>query len=80
MAVCGGIALYRRERRDLVIVLAPIVATGVTAALTFGSTRYRSLAEPSIALLAAVGVVLIAERLLRERRRYGYIGTDSQPP
>ncbi len=69
LAAYGGIALYRRARRDLLIVLGPIAATGITAALTFGSTRYRALAEPSIALLAAVGAVVIVEYLRRVRSR-----------
>jgi hypothetical protein len=63
------VVLFRRKRRDLVIVVAPIVATGISAALTFGSTRYRALAEPSLALLAAVGAVVLIQGLLKTRRR-----------
>jgi hypothetical protein len=69
LAVGGGVVLFRRKRRDLVIVVAPIVATGISAALTFGSTRYRALAEPSLALLAAVGAVVLIQGLLKTRRR-----------
>ncbi|MGH9081195.1 MAG: hypothetical protein ACRDYE_14185, partial [Acidimicrobiales bacterium] len=68
-AICGGVLLFRRSRRDLTIVIAPIVATALSAAVTFGSTRYRALAEPSIAVLAAVGAFLIVEYVVRVRRR-----------
>ena len=71
LAVVGGIGLFRRSRRNLVVVLAPIVAATLSAAVTFGSTRYRIVTEPSIALLASIGVVLLVERLnqVRHRRR-----------
>jgi 4-amino-4-deoxy-L-arabinose transferase-like glycosyltransferase len=65
LAIVGGVVLYRRRRFDFVIVLAPIVATALNAALTFGSTRYRALAEPSIALLAAIGIAVLLKLLWR---------------
>ena len=68
LAVCGTVLLYRRSRRQLVILIAPIVATALTAAVTFGSTRYRALSEPSIAPLAAVGAVLLVQLILQRRR------------
>ena len=79
LAFLGAVDLYRRRRRDLVILLAPIVATGLMAALTFGSTRYRSLAEPSIALLAAVGTVVLVEQVQRVRRRRATGAEDPEP-
>ena len=69
LTIGGGIVLYLRSRRDLVVVAAPIVAAALTAALTFGSTRYRAVAEPSDALLAAIGAVFVIERLTRVRWR-----------
>ncbi|MGH9080413.1 MAG: ArnT family glycosyltransferase [Acidimicrobiales bacterium] len=69
LAISGGVLLFRRSRRDLVIVIAPIVATALSAAVTFGSTRYRALAEPSIAVLAAVGAFLIVKYVVRVGRR-----------
>ena len=65
LAIVGGVILYRRRRIDFVIVLVPIVATALNAALTFGSTRYRALAEPSIALLAAIAVTVLLKLLWR---------------
>ena len=69
LAACGTVFLYRRSRRRyLVIVLAPIVANALTASVTFGSTRYRALAEPSIAVLAAVGAMALVNLFLQRRR------------
>jgi hypothetical protein len=68
LAICGTVLLYRRSRRRVVIVIAPIVATALTATVTFGSTRYRALSEPSIAVLAAIGAVLLVDLLLQRRR------------
>jgi hypothetical protein len=68
LAICGTVLLYRRSRRQLLIVIAPIVATALTASVTFGSTRYRALAEPSIAVLAAAGAVLLVGLFLERRR------------
>jgi Dolichyl-phosphate-mannose-protein mannosyltransferase len=65
LAIVGGVILYRRHRLAFLIVLAPIVAAALNAALAFGSTRYRAVAEPSIALLAAVAIVVLAELLRR---------------
>jgi 4-amino-4-deoxy-L-arabinose transferase-like glycosyltransferase len=69
LTIGGGIVLYRRSRRDLVIVAAPIVAAALNAALTYGSTRYRASAEPSDAVLAAIGALFVIERLTRVRWR-----------
>jgi hypothetical protein len=57
LTIGGGIVLYRHSRRDLVVVAAPIVAAAVNAAVAFGSTRYRAIADPSDAVLAAIGIV-----------------------
>ena len=69
LTIVGGIVLYRRSLRDLVVVAAPIVAAGLNAALTYGSTRYRGVAEPSDAVLAAIGALFILGRLRRVRWR-----------
>ncbi len=63
LAVCGAVVLYRRSRRDLVIVAAPIVAAALNAAVAFGSTRYRAVAEPSLALLAAIAIAVLLQRI-----------------
>ena len=65
LAIFGGVVLYRRRRFDFVIVFAPIVAAALNAAFAFGSTRYRALAEPSIALLAAIALAVLLKLLWR---------------
>ena len=45
----------------------PIVAVTISAAVIYGSTRMRISAEPSIALLAAFGVVATARRWVLPR-------------
>jgi O-antigen ligase len=76
-AVAGGVAL--RRRRDMPIY--PLVAVAsivlISAALTFGQTRYRAPAEPVVVLLAAVA----ADAWLRRRaaRRASGHESDSAP-
>jgi hypothetical protein len=67
LTIGGGIVLYRYSRRDLVVVAAPIVAVAINAAVAFGSTRYRALADPSDAVLAAIGIVCIIRWMIRVR-------------
>lgn len=54
-AVAGAVAL-RRRGVTLLPVIVPIVAVTITAAATFGLTRYRVPADVVIVLLAALGV------------------------
>jgi hypothetical protein len=66
-ALLGAVAFARppRSRRHLLPLLAPL-ATGIAgAAITFGTTRYRSAAEVGLVVLAAVGVEAIASRRSR---------------
>ena len=64
-AVAGVVALRRRRARFVLwLMLVPAIVVTLFAALTYGSTRFRSPAEPVLAILAAVGVVSI----IRARR------------
>ncbi len=45
------------------MLLGPIVAVVVTVALLYGDTRFRVLAEPSLALLASVGALATIQRI-----------------
>jgi hypothetical protein len=65
LAFVGALALWRRV--PLLPLLAPLLVATLVAALTFGFSRYRLVAEPSLVVLAAVG----ADRLWRSRRRLG---------
>jgi 4-amino-4-deoxy-L-arabinose transferase-like glycosyltransferase len=55
----AGIVLYKRRSErgpPLYPVLAPIYAVVITVLATYASTRFRAVAEPSIALLAALAI------------------------
>src|SRR4051794_6283400 len=54
-AIAGAVVL-RRRGEPLRILLAPIVFVIVVAALSYGSTRFRVAAEPSIVVLASLGI------------------------
>jgi 4-amino-4-deoxy-L-arabinose transferase-like glycosyltransferase len=53
-AVAGAVVL-RRRGQPLGILLAPILFVTLVAALSYGSTRFRVAAEPSIVVLASLG-------------------------
>jgi hypothetical protein len=57
-AVVGAVALARRRGvRFLWPLVVPAVVVTVGAALTYGQTRFRAAAEPSLVVLAAAGAV-----------------------
>jgi hypothetical protein len=58
----GGAVVLRRRGQPLRILLVPIVFVTLVAALSYGSTRFRVAAEPSIVVLAAVGVSALWDR------------------
>jgi 4-amino-4-deoxy-L-arabinose transferase-like glycosyltransferase len=63
-AIGGGVLLWKwRERWILWILVCPAIAVTVGSAATYGQTRFRAAAEPSLALLAAVGIVALAGRI-----------------
>jgi 4-amino-4-deoxy-L-arabinose transferase-like glycosyltransferase len=68
-ATLGVVAFVEppRSRKHLLPLIVPLLAGVAGAALTFGTTRYRSAGEVGLALLAAVGI----DALVRswERRR-----------
>jgi 4-amino-4-deoxy-L-arabinose transferase-like glycosyltransferase len=57
LALLGGWILVRRRRGLLWPLVVPAIAVTVGVAITYGQTRFRSAAEPSIVLLAAVALV-----------------------
>jgi len=66
LAIAGGIAMWRRHaRRALWVLLVPAIALTVGVAATYGQTRFRAAAEPSLAILAAVGVLVLVPYLAR---------------
>jgi 4-amino-4-deoxy-L-arabinose transferase-like glycosyltransferase len=61
-AVAGAVVL-RRRREPLGILIAPIVFVTLVAALSYGSTRFRVAAEPSIVVLGSVGLAAAWQRM-----------------
>ena len=62
----GGLVVLARRRGDrfgLIVLLAPIVMTICVAIVTYGGTRFRYAAEPSLVILAATALVALAGRL-----------------
>jgi hypothetical protein len=55
----AGVVLLRRAGRPLLVVIAPIVLVTLVGAATYGSTRFRYAAEPSIVVLAAAAVARV---------------------
>ena len=55
LALAGALTL-RRRRRELWILLAPVVLVCVTALLTYGNQRFRAPAEITLVVLAAVAL------------------------
>jgi hypothetical protein len=67
-AIAGVVVLARRRARAaLWVLLVPVIIVTLNTVVTYGQTRFRAGAEPSLALLAAVGVVAFVE-WLRGRR------------
>ena len=68
LAVGGAVVLWRRRARAaLWVLVVPAIIVTLNTMITYGQTRFRAGAEPSLALLAAVGAVAIV-RWLRGRR------------
>jgi 4-amino-4-deoxy-L-arabinose transferase-like glycosyltransferase len=68
LALAGIAALARAgARRELLVLLTAAVVVCVTAVAGYGVTRLRHAAEVPIVVLAAAGLLLVAERV-RERR------------
>lgn len=67
----AGVVLLRRRGQPLRILLAPLVFVTLTAALTYGSTRFRVAAEPAIVVLASVALAALWES--RRRSPPGHV-------
>ena len=59
----GAVVLAKTSWRRLVIMALPIVVVAINVAITYGSTRFRVAAEPSLVVLGAVGIAAVAGRV-----------------
>jgi hypothetical protein len=57
-----GIVVMRRRRSVLWPLLVPVVIVTIASAVTYGQTRFRVPAEPSLVVLAAVGLAALLSR------------------
>lgn len=56
------------ERRVLLVLVAPIISVTLVTIATYGQTRFRATAEPSLVILASLGAVWIVDAIQRRRR------------
>jgi hypothetical protein len=63
--LAGAATLAKRSRQVLTVMVIPILVVALNVALTYGSTRFRVAAEPSLAAMAALGMVAVAARVRR---------------
>jgi 4-amino-4-deoxy-L-arabinose transferase-like glycosyltransferase len=60
-AVAGWVVMRRRRRRTWPL-LVPVLIVTIASAITYGQTRFRVPAEPSIVVLAAVAIAAVVAR------------------
>jgi 4-amino-4-deoxy-L-arabinose transferase-like glycosyltransferase len=65
LGIAGVVLLRRRKIRQWPLLMPPLVVT-VATVVSFGQTRFRVPAEPSIVVLAAVAIVAIVARVRHE--------------
>jgi asparagine N-glycosylation enzyme membrane subunit Stt3 len=74
LSIAGTFVLLRRRDPGLPVLplLAPIVVVVVTVLATYASTRFRSIAEPSLAILAAVALEWLVRGIFLRARHAGH--------
>jgi 4-amino-4-deoxy-L-arabinose transferase-like glycosyltransferase len=78
LAIVGAVLLRRRREPALAVLLVPIALALLVAAVTYGSTRFRFVAEPALVVLGAVTVdVLLGALRARSRPASATATSDS---
>ena len=67
-AVAGWVVMRRRRRRSWPL-LVPVLVVTIASAVTYGQTRFRVPAEPTIVVLAAVAIAAVVARDWPARRK-----------
>jgi 4-amino-4-deoxy-L-arabinose transferase-like glycosyltransferase len=62
VAAVAGWVVMRRHRRRTWPLLVPVLIVTIASAITYGQTRFRVPAEPSIVVLAAVAIAAVVAR------------------
>ena len=75
-AILGSVALARSSWKRFLIVIVPLVVVALNSAVFYGSTRMRVAAEPSLAVLAAIGVVAVATWISRPTDPLGHVSAE----
>lgn len=78
-AIVGALLLRRRRERALLVLSAPVVLVLLVAIATYGSTRFRFAAEPSLVVLGAVSVDTLWAALRARRRPASATATSVSP-
>jgi 4-amino-4-deoxy-L-arabinose transferase-like glycosyltransferase len=77
-AIAGWVVLRRRRRRSWPLLVPALIVT-VASFVTYGQTRFRVPAEPSIVVLAAIAIAAVVSRDWPARRRRTTAGGGPQP-
>jgi 4-amino-4-deoxy-L-arabinose transferase-like glycosyltransferase len=78
-AIVGVVLLRRRRERAVWVLLAPIALVVLVAIATYGSTRFRFAAEPSLVVLGAVSIDALWGALRARRRPASATATSVSP-
>ena len=79
LAIVGSVVLWRRRQRAaLWVLLVPAIVVTIGSALTYGQTRFRAAAEPSLAILAAVAVIA-SVRMFRASDSETWTPVEAEP-
>jgi 4-amino-4-deoxy-L-arabinose transferase-like glycosyltransferase len=75
-AVAGWVVMRRRRQRSWPLLIPPLIVT-IASALTYGQTRFRVPAEPSIVVLAAIAIAALMAREWPARRRHSSVANPA---
>ena len=80
-AVVGCRALWLDRRRLVLwVLLTPCLVASVVSIVAYGEIRFRAVAEPSISILAVVGLRWVAQRLHKAREQHDGAGSSPFDP
>jgi hypothetical protein len=80
VAIAGVVALWRRRRSVLLVLLAPAVVVCVATVLGYGVPRLRDSFDVALPVLVAAGALSAQERLLASRRTPDRLPARSRQP